>query len=372
MANSIANLAVIISGHTKPLEDAMKKAKSKVSSFGHSFKEGAMLSAGVMGIDKLEQAMKKALGEFPGLAEAAEAAEKAFGGMLLKVTGMTWLLPKVADFLEFWEEKLTGVTREMKEQQKLQERAIEFQKELRSARVDDIKALNDSLDAQLDAIDPLREQLRILEKLKDQQGASSSPIGLQEARRKFELVAANKTKEKLKEIEAETAKWNEQLDEAEGHFGEMYGKMLEYQETFGPMTAEQAALEKRNDLIAEARKLMEDQIPVIDKLKAKFEEAQTIGLTGEELESFKKAYDEAKAAQDKAKATSSSKLSGAVTAGSEAAYSIIANAQADKNLTEAKTQTVELKKQTSALQRIEEKTPQPGDFAFGVYRMELK
>lgn len=373
---SISNLAVIISGQTKPLEDAMKKAESKVSSFGKSFKEGIGLGAGVMGLDKLEQAMKKALGDFPGLAEAAEGAEKAFGGMLLKVTGMTWLLPKVADFLEFWSDKITGVTREMREQQKLQERALEFQKELRDARVDDVKALNDSLDAQLDAIDPLREQLRIVEKLKDQTGTNSSPIALQEARRKFELVQANKTKEKVKEIEAATAKWNEQLDEAEGHFGEMYGKLLEYQETFGPMTAEQAALEKRNDLIAEARKLMEEQIPVVDKLRARYEEAKNAGFEGAELAAFKKAYDEAALTQAKAKKTvQDTKLSGAATAGSELAYSIITRAQVDNGaqtlVTETKTQTKEIKSQSAALTKLVEQPFWRSTFAANVHLMKL-
>lgn len=372
MANSIANLAVIISGHTKPLEESMKKAQSKVGAFGHSVKEGFGLGLGVMGLDKLEQAMKKALGNFPGMAEAAEGAEKAFGGILLKVTGMTWLLPKVADFLEFWEEKLTGITREMKVQKELQERAIEFQKELRDKRVDDIKTLNESLDAQLDAIDPLREQLRIVEKLKDQAGTNSSPIALQEARQKFALVQAEKTKQKVKEIEAATAKWNEQLDKADGHFGEMYGKMLEYQETFGPMTAEQAALEKRNDLIAEARKLMEDQIPVVDKLRKKFEEAREMGINGKELEAIRKEYEKAKASASVAQPEV--KLSGAATAGSEAAYSIIANAQANqqgKLISEVQTQTKETRNQTAAINKMADNMPKPGDFAFGVYRMQL-
>jgi len=391
MANSIANLAVIISGHTKPLEDAMKKAQSKVGSFGSSIgssiKHGVGASLGAMGLDKMEAAMKAAIADMPGLSEAAERAEKSFGKILLNVTGVGYLLPKVAGILSDVADWMDGITPEMKKQQEIQANMLKAERALADVRIEGLEAVLKTYEAQMDSIDGTREQLRIAEQLRPENDPYlSKNISLaQMAKPNYDPLAPDKARamkteidehnrvmeamdEEIAKIEEEQAAYAEWLKMYEDTIKELD----KYEEAFGPATREQAALEKRNDLIAEARKLMEDQIPVIDKLKAKFEEAQTIGLTGEELESFKKAYDEAKAAQDKAKATSSSKLSGAATAGSEAAYSIIANAQADKNLTEAKTQTVELKKQTSALQKIEEKTPKPGDFAFGVYRMELK
>jgi len=97
---SIAKLAVILSAVTKPLEDGLKGAQSKVSSFGKGIKHGAGIGLGVLGLDKIEGAMKKALQASPELGDAAERVELAFGRSLVSLTGMSQWLPKLATFMD--------------------------------------------------------------------------------------------------------------------------------------------------------------------------------------------------------------------------------------------------------------------------------
>lgn len=97
---SIAKLAVILSAVTKPLEDGLKGAQSKVSSFGKGIKHGAGIGLGVLGLDKIEGAMKKALQDSPELGEAAEKVELSFGKALVHLTAMNQWLPKLSAFME--------------------------------------------------------------------------------------------------------------------------------------------------------------------------------------------------------------------------------------------------------------------------------
>lgn len=385
MANSIANLAVVISGHTKPLEEAMKKAQSKVGGFGHSIKEGFGLGLGVMGLDKLEGAMKKAIADMPQLAEAADKAEKSFGRMLLKVTGIGWLLPKAATILEDVSDWLDGITPEMKKQIALQETMLRNERLLVDTRLEGMGALVKSLEAQMDAIDPMREQLRIAEQLKKENDPyMSKNITLEQmSRPDYDPFAREKAMAMKAEIEEhnrvmaamdeEIAKIEEEKQEYE-EWLKMYNETIktldEYQEPFGPITRMQAELEKKNALIAEGRELLLSQVPAVEQLRKKYEEAQKAGLTGDELKAFEKSYKDAKLQQDQANAIPV-KLGGAATAGSETAYSIIANAQANTIKPEMQAQTKELKSQTQLLTQIKDSTPKPGDFAFGIYRMEL-
>jgi len=202
--------------------------------------------------------------------------------------------------------------------------------------------------------------------------------------KKYEAIFRQKMPGQVKENEYTIRVSADNPIDAQVKATEEWKKMLEdtikeldkYEEVFGPITREQAALEKRNDLIAEARKLMEDQIPVVEKLRAKFMEAQEAGLTGEELESFRKAYEEAKATQDAAIKTTSqdTKLSGAATAGSTAAYSIIANAQAsqsDKLVPGVQILTKEAKSQTAALNKLVDQPFWRSTFAANVHLMKL-
>lgn len=388
MANSIANLAVVISGHTKPLEDSMKKAQSKVSSFGHSFKEGAMLGAGVMGLDKLEQAMKKAIADVPELAEAADEAEKSFGRILLKVTGIGAVLPTIAGYLkqaadyfnsndtqsgfgydvqvfkeqaaslfmssetrakelqtmrEQWETQ-TKINNAQAEYAKFQKEQAEAEKKKEELVKSNLESYSKQLSSELDALDPMREKLRIADDLaKSNDVFLKAEIGIRELR-KQELVDLAKKRDILKGI-LETAL-------------KMRGEGAE-------VTKQQMTnLEK-----AEAEKTRLTKLLLMGGLDMEsynraMQQQEDIIMATSELPDF-----DEEAKPDKGNEL---KLSGAATAGSEAAYSIIANAQAEKQSAEIKTQTVELKKQTTVLQKIEEKTPQPGDFAFGVFRMELK
>jgi len=385
MANSIANLAVVISGHTKPLEEAMKKAQSKVGGFSHSIKEGFGLGLGVMGLDKLEGAMKKAIADMPQLAEAADKAEKSFGRMLLKVTGIGWLLPKAATILEDVSDWLDGITPEMKKQLALQETMLKNERLLVDTRLEGMGALIKSLEAQMDAIDPMREQLRIAEQLKKENDPyMSKNITLEQmSRPDYDPFAREKALAMKAEIEEhnrvmaamdeEIAKIEEEKQEYE-EWLKMYNETIktldEYQEPFGPITKMQAELEKKNALIAEGRELLLSQVPAVEQLRKKYEEAQKAGLTGDELKAFEKAYKDAKLQQDQANVIPV-QLGGAATAGSDAAYSIIANAQANTIKPEMQAQTKELKSQTQLLTQIKDNTPKPGDFAFGIYRMEL-
>ena len=93
---SIAKLAVILSAVTKPLEDGLKGAQSKLSSFGKGMSHGAGIGLGVLGLDKIEGAMKKALKASPELGDAAEKVELAFGRALVSLTGMSQWLPQLA------------------------------------------------------------------------------------------------------------------------------------------------------------------------------------------------------------------------------------------------------------------------------------
>lgn len=118
---SISNLAVIISGQTAPLEASLKKAKSEVSSFSKgissvgsgissSIGHGLGIGLGVMGLDNIEKAIKKAIAASPGLAEASEKIETNFGQAFVNITKMEKWLPEVSKIMEeiangdFWDD----------------------------------------------------------------------------------------------------------------------------------------------------------------------------------------------------------------------------------------------------------------------------
>lgn len=251
---SISKLAVIISGQTAPLEAAMKKAESKVSAFKHSFKEGAMLGAGVIGIDKLEQAMKKALADNEDLAEAAEKAEKSFGKILLRITGIQAALPAVSrllagmsdhiesgglanDWQVFKEQAMSialrttlpadDVMRRLdimrdeyeetvrieKRQQYLIERdkeRLKLAKEREEVVADELKAMASSLGSKLDTLDPSRE-LKKYEALKKQ---SKDPYIVAEIEFKKmqidKLEEEKKAQDELNKLREEAAKITEE------------------------------------------------------------------------------------------------------------------------------------------------------------------
>jgi hypothetical protein len=132
---SISKLAVVLSAVTKPLEDGLKAADKKVSSFGHSFKEGMSIGLGVLGIDKLEGAMKKALKEDEALGEASEKVELAFGRTLISLTMMSQWLPRLAQDASGFADRMEEgfVFQEVKEKLLW---AFEFSKRLNSENAD--------------------------------------------------------------------------------------------------------------------------------------------------------------------------------------------------------------------------------------------
>lgn len=376
---SISNLAVIISGQTKPLEDAMKKAESKVSLFGKSFKEGIGLGAGVMGLDKLEQAMKKALGDNEALAEAAEQAEKSFGNILLKVTGIGAILPTAAGYLkqaaDYFNAKGSGFSLDVqvfKEQaaslfMSAQTRAAELQtmraqyteqerinaaaedyakwtKEQAEAQkkkedliTSELEAYSKSLSAKMDALDPAREEIRIAEQLK----SIKDPF----LRAEIEL-----RRMAIKEMEQQNQLVQDMIEDVE----EYYRKLGEAQEfSAGPITKAQAEQEKMNGLIAEARKLVESQVPEVQKLAdmyARSREAFLAGnMTEEEYQAVSNEYGKALAEQNKAEKV---QLAGATT-GTDA-YSAIVNGIA--NQTTGDTPQKQLQTQMSIDKELKKQT----------------
>jgi len=392
---SISNLAVIISGQTKPLEDAMKKAESKVSSFGKSFKEGIGLGAGVMGLDKLEQAMKKALGDNEALAEAAEQAEKSFGNILLKVTGIGAILPTAAGYLkqaaDYFNAKGSGFSLDVqvfKEQaaslfMSAQTRAAELQtmraqyteqerinaaaedyakwtKEQAEAQkkkedliTSELEAYSKSLSAKMDALDPAREEIRIAEQLK----SIKDPF----LRAEIEL-----RRMAIKEMEQQNQLVQDMIEDVE----EYYRKLGEAQEfSAGPITKAQAEQEKMNGLIAEARKLVESQVPEVQKLAdmyARSREAFLAGnMTDEEYQAVSNEYGKALAEQNKAEKV---QLAGATT-GTDA-YSAIVNGIA--NQTTGDTPQKQLQTQMSIDKELKKQTEYQKKLANGQGYINLR
>ncbi len=379
MANSIANLAVVISGHTKPLEDSMKKAKSKVDTFGHSFKEGAMLGAGVMGLDKLEQAMKSAIADNEELAEAAEKAEKSFGNILLKVTGISAILPATAGYLkqaaDYFNGKGSGFSLDVQifkeqaaslfmssqtraaelqtmraqytEQERINAAAEEYakwtkeqaeaQKKKEELVTSELEAYSKSLSAKMDALDSTREEKRIAEQLK----SIKDPF----LRAEIELRQMA-----LKEMEQQDELIKDMIDDVE----EYYKKLGEAQEfSAGPITKAQAEQEKMNDLIAEARRLVESQVPEVQKLADMYTRSREAFLAGnmteQEYQAVSNEYGKALAEQNKVLPV---KLAGASTGAD--AYSSIVNAIA--NQTTGDTPQKQLQTQMSIDKELKKQT----------------
>jgi len=392
---SISNLAVIISGQTKPLEDAMKKAESKVSSFGKSFKEGIGLGAGVMGLDKLEGAMKKAIADNGQLAEAAEQAEKSFGRILLKVTGIGAILPTAAGYLkqaaDYFNAKGSGFSLDVqvfKEQaaslfMSAQTRAAELQtmraqyteqerinaaaedyakwtKEQAEAQkkkedliTSELEAYSKSLSAKMDALDPAREEIRIAEQLK----SIKDPF----LRAEIEL-----RRMAIKEMEQQNQLVQDMIEDVE----EYYRKLGEAQEfSAGPITKAQAEQEKMNGLIAEARKLVESQVPEVQKLAdmyARSREAFLAGnMTDEEYQAVSNEYGKALAEQNKAEKV---QLAGATT-GTDA-YSAIVNGIA--NQTTGDTPQKQLQTQMSIDKELKKQTEYQKKLANGQGYINLR
>jgi len=359
MATSISKLAVIISGHTKPLEDAMKRAESKVGSFGSSIKKsighGFGASLGAAGLDKMESAMKKAVADMPELASAAERAEKSFGGLLLKATGVSLWLPPVAKGLEWISDTIDGITPEMKEHVRLIEAQKNREKELNETRIEGLVTLQKSLEAQLDAIDPMREQLRIAEQLKGENDPYLNlriPLSYM-ANKDYDAFApekARRTQEMIKEHQEmiDNPAWEGQHDLAIAD--DAHDKFIEQ------MDAELERIEELKEAAEEWQKVYDETI-------------EQTGKEEEDSDNWSKMYHETLAdMEDKEKAVSSPmRLSGAATAGSEAAYSIIANAQANSMKPEMQKQTKELQKLNAGVEKVVEKT----GFQLAVSRMQL-
>lgn len=99
---AISNLSVIISGVTSPLAKALKDAEKHVenfkqrSSLAKGIGEGFGIGLGVLGLDKVEMAIKKAIKTMPEMNAAAEAVEHSFGKAFIHITMMESWLPKLA------------------------------------------------------------------------------------------------------------------------------------------------------------------------------------------------------------------------------------------------------------------------------------
>jgi len=365
MATSISKLAVIISGHTKPLEDAMKKAQSKVGSFGSSIKSsighGFGAGLGAMGLDKMEAAMKKAIADVPHLSEAAERAEKSFGKILLNVTGVSYILPKVASLLSDVADWMDGITPEMKKQQELQANMLKAERQLADARIEGLDALLKSLDAQMDALNPMREQLRIAEQLKPENDPYlSKNISLEQMSKPgYDPFA------------------REKAEAVQGMIKEN-GELVKKRDALKEIVA--SAMKLRD----EGAKVTEEQMDIFEKVAAeKTRLTKLLFMGGLDKESYNRAMQQQ---EDLIMATSEMpdfgdeekpyqmKLSGAATAGSQAAYSIIANAQAnmaDKQVRELQTHTKLIIQTKTVLDDISKNTAKPGSFAANVSVMKL-
>lgn len=381
---SIAKLAVILTAVSKPLEDGLKSAQSKVSSFSKGIAgglgKGLGVGLGVMGLDNMESAIKSAMRDNEEMAASAEKIEKSFGQALINITGMKDWLPYVAKEMEaiangdFWEDlkrrahvgfwSLLGQGDQaqkeavsMKVLHEAYKEAAKAQEELRIAEKQRIKEQNDweieqhtgtvemfeyakELRKQIESMDPNAE-MKKLQRFRDENGAS---FGMEE------IEALLETKEALK---AEQAALDSVFDlYAEG--AQLTKEMITPLEQLASKQAEY------NDLLLEGaidyetyRRAMEKITPGLNDIKAIQDEIYKLengelaarikalteqGADQNMINMFSKEYQRLEDLKESLKTeempdfsktgSDEPKFAGAVEAGSAAAYSALLNARA--------------------------------------------
>ena len=383
---SIAKLAVILSAVTKPLEDGLKAADAKVKTFGHGFKEGLSIGAGVLGIDKVEQAMKKALAANEELGEAAEKVELAFGRTLISVTGMAHWLPRLAKdasgfadrveegfvwqeikenaiwFLEWSKrfnadraEGLAQASRAEFIKNKLAEKAAERLKELERKRFEEAR---EAAWVQMAGTEAQAELLKELEnknaalmtdaeklaRVRDE-APNSSKITLinYEMRKNQELELRKKNEEDLKKLMEDGKNLTEsmftpleKLAAEQAKYNDMLAKSAITTDTYN--RAIKALTPGLKDLEA-----IQAEIYKLDKgdLAAKVKEMTEAGASKDTIEQYKKLFDKLERLKEMKElekaddgfgedrpARTGAQFTGAAEAGSAAAYSSLVRAEA--------------------------------------------
>lgn len=254
---SIAKLAVILSAVTTPLEQGLKAAQSKVSSFSGSIlsamKGGFGAGLGLMGLDKLEKALKTN----KELAAVGDEIEAKFGNIVIKAFELDKVMKLVHATFQKIDElvpngglianfKPEDFIRPMNDKEKALQKAME-KEAANMVGNKEMKELVQKLQAQMEGLDPhFEDNLVARFRRMNPDAIDLKNIDMLRSRIKF-LQQDKQAAEDAKRMEEERLKVMEQgksltdnlatplekLAKAQAEYNKMLGIGAINQETFG-------------------------------------------------------------------------------------------------------------------------------------------